>query len=210
MTSFFFSLYQISLFLATQPFCLPIRKSGSTEQACGVIPTKCSKVGTGCPFYRVTRIPPSEPVRAVSSCIRLSTYSWLLQSAVAVSISTTTAVFETSYAVALPPGQVRFHADYSALIPLSVPLKRSAEPITGLHRVIQQLRCHAGMSCLGNPAFSAERRSSVLQVFRSSLFPRKEGLPEELDREAEMQCSSIFWSSVSAIVRWRPQGGQKD
>jgi len=79
------------------------------------------KVGTGCPFYRVSRIPPSEPVRAVSSCIRLSTYSWLLQSAVAVSISTTTAVFETSYAVALPPRQVGFHADYSALIPLSVP-----------------------------------------------------------------------------------------
>ncbi len=53
-------------------------------------------------------------------------------------------------------------------------------------------------------------RSSVLQVFRSSLFPRNEGLPEELDREGEMHHLPIFWSSVSAIFRWRPQGGQRD
>src|SRR5207244_9299384 len=64
--------------------------------------------------------------------------------------------------------------------------------------------------CVGHPAFSAETRSSVLQVFRSSLFPRNEGLPEELDREGEMHHLPIFWSSVSAIFRWRPQGGQRD
>ncbi len=53
-------------------------------------------------------------------------------------------------------------------------------------------------------------RSGVLQVFRSSLFPRKEGLPEELEREAEMQYPPLLWSSVSAIFRWRPQVGQRD
>jgi len=37
-----------------------------------------------------------------------------------------------------------------------------------------------------------------------------EGLPEELDKVTEMQCRFIFWSSVSAIFRWRPQGGQRD
>jgi len=50
----------------------------------------------------------------------------------------------------------------------------------------------------------------VLQVLRSSLFPRREGLPEELDRGEEMQCHPIFWSSVSVIFRWRPQKGQRD
>ena len=66
------------------------------------------------------------------------------------------------------------------------------------------------LPCLDDPAFSAEMRSSVLQVFRSPLFPRKEGLPEELDRGEEMQYPPIFWSSVSAIFRCRPQGGQRD
>ncbi len=41
--------------------------------------------------------------------------------------------------------------------------------------------------CLDDPAFSVESRYSVLQVFRSSLFPRREGLPEKLDRGVEMQ-----------------------
>lgn len=50
----------------------------------------------------------------------------------------------------------------------------------------------------------------MLQVFRSSRFPRTEGLPEELDREAETTYLSIFWSSVSVIFRWRPQKGQRD
>jgi hypothetical protein len=50
----------------------------------------------------------------------------------------------------------------------------------------------------------------VLQVFRSSLFPRKKGLPEELDRGAEIQYCPIFWSSVSVIFRWRPQVSQRD
>jgi hypothetical protein len=66
------------------------------------------------------------------------------------------------------------------------------------------------LPCLDDPAFSAELRCSVLQVFHSSLFPRSEGLPEELDRGGEMQNHSIFWSSVSAIFRWRPQRGQRD
>ncbi|GAC1306146.1 MAG: hypothetical protein NVSMB27_44640 [Ktedonobacteraceae bacterium] len=50
----------------------------------------------------------------------------------------------------------------------------------------------------------------MLQVFRSSLFSRKESLPEGLDRGAEIQYFPIFWSSVSAIFRWRPQTGQRD
>ena len=50
----------------------------------------------------------------------------------------------------------------------------------------------------------------MLQVFRSSLFLRREGLPEELDRAAEMHCHPLFWSSVSVIFRWRPQQGQRD
>jgi len=87
----------------------------------------------------------------------------------------------------------------------------SAPAITAVRRVIPCLRNHVGITpCLGHPAFSAELRCSVLQVFRSSLFPRNEGLPEELDRGKEMQNPSIFWSSVSAIFRWRPQGGQRD
>jgi hypothetical protein len=85
---------------------------------------------------------------------------------------------------------------------LSVPLLRSAPAITAVRRVIPCLRHHAGIApCLGHPAFSAEMRSSVLQVFRSSLFPRNEGLPEELDRGAEMTYPFIFWSSVSVIFR---------
>ncbi len=64
--------------------------------------------------------------------------------------------------------------------------------------------------CLDDPAFSVESRYSVLQVFRSSLFPRREGLPEELDREAEMHHLPIFWSSVSVTFRWRPQVGQRN
>jgi hypothetical protein len=48
-------------------------------------------------------------------------------------------------------------------------------------------------------------RGSVLQVFRSSLFSRRESLPEELDRGAEITYFPIFWSSVSVIFRWRPQ-----
>jgi hypothetical protein len=50
----------------------------------------------------------------------------------------------------------------------------------------------------------------VLQVFRSSLIPRSEGLPEELERGKEMQNPSLFWSSVSAILGFRPQVGQRD
>jgi hypothetical protein len=50
----------------------------------------------------------------------------------------------------------------------------------------------------------------VLQVFRLSLFTRFEGLLEELDRGEEMPDRSLFWSSVSAIFRWRPQEGQRD
>ncbi len=64
--------------------------------------------------------------------------------------------------------------------------------------------------CLGDPAFSAETRCSVLQVFRSSLFLRSKGLPEELDRAIEMLYRPIFWSSVSVIFRWRPQVSQRD
>ncbi len=64
--------------------------------------------------------------------------------------------------------------------------------------------------CLDDPAFSVESRCSVLQVFRSSLFLRREGLPEALDKVTEMPCRFIFWSSVSAIFPWRPQGGQRD
>lgn len=42
---------------------------------------------------------------------------------------------------------------------------------------------------------------------RSSLrpsSPRREGLPEEVERETEMHHLSLFCSSVSAIVRWCP------
>jgi len=43
----------------------------------------------------------------------------------------------------------------------------------------------------------------VLQVFRSSLFPRREGLPEELDREAEMpyplSSGPAFQSSFAGV-----------
>ncbi len=66
------------------------------------------------------------------------------------------------------------------------------------------------LPCLDDPAFSAEMRCSVLQVFRSSLFSRRESLPEELDRGAEITYFPIFWSSVSVIFRWRPQVSQKD
>ena|SRR6266700_5789860 len=56
-----------------------------------------------------------------------------------------------------------FPPDRSGFMPITLHLSlcryracRSAESITDLHRGIQQLRCHAGISCLGNPAFSAE------------------------------------------------------
>jgi hypothetical protein len=45
--------------------------------------------------------------------------------------------------------------------------------------------------CVGHPAFSAEKRCSVLQVFRLSLFLRREGLPEELERRAEIWTEPI-------------------
>ncbi len=64
--------------------------------------------------------------------------------------------------------------------------------------------------CLDDPAFSAETRCSVLQVFRSSLFPRREGLPEELDRGAEMQCHPYLlvqrFSHLSLASANRPEG----
>jgi hypothetical protein len=66
------------------------------------------------------------------------------------------------------------------------------------------------LPCLDDPAFSAALRCSVLQVFRSSLFPRKEGLPEELDREVEMPYHPLFWSSVSVLLGFRPPQGQRD
>jgi hypothetical protein len=53
-------------------------------------------------------------------------------------------------------------------------------------------------------------RCSVLQVFRSSLFPRRKGLPGELDRAGEIQYRPISWTSVSVIFRWRPQKDQRD
>ncbi len=47
---------------------------------------------------------------------------------------------------------------------------RSAVPITGPPWVLWQFRHHAGIaSCLGDPAFPAEKRFDVLQASRSSL-----------------------------------------
>src|SRR5450755_4830546 len=56
---------------------------------------------------------------------------------------------------------MRFHADCSTLILLSVPLSRSAEPITGPPWVVRKLRDHADISaCLGHPAFTVESVST--------------------------------------------------
>ncbi len=50
----------------------------------------------------------------------------------------------------------------------------------------------------------------MLQVFRSSLFPRREGLPEELDRGGEMQYLPYLlvqrFSHLSLASAKRPEG----
>jgi hypothetical protein len=64
--------------------------------------------------------------------------------------------------------------------------------------------------CLDDPAFSAEVRCSVLQVFRSSLFPRREGLPEELDRGGRDAIPPYLlvqrFSHLSLASATRPEG----
>jgi hypothetical protein len=74
-----------------------------------------------------------------------------------------------------PPDRTGFTCVTTSLSLLSVPLRRSAQAITAIRWVLLSLRHHAGMTpCLDDPAFSAETRCGVLQVFRSSLFPPSE------------------------------------
>jgi len=61
----------------------------------------------------------------------------------------------------------------------------------------------------GSRLFS-RRRSGVLQVSVRPYSPRSKGLPEELERAAEIHSRPIFWSSVSVIFRWRPPPGQRN
>lgn len=100
---------------------------------------------------------------------------------------------------------------WPGFLPLPVPLSPSAPAIAAGRRGRPCLRHHAGIaSCGGDPACSADTRCRVLQVFRSSLVLRRDGLPEAVETVTEMPCRLLFWSSVSAIVRWRPHRGQRD
>src|SRR5581483_8166951 len=67
-----------------------------------------------------------------------------------------------------------------------------------------------GCPCFDDPACSAERRC---RVPRSSVRPSSletKGLPEALERAAELPSASLYWSSVSVLVRWRLHGSQRD
>jgi hypothetical protein len=146
--------------------------------------------------------------RAHGSHLRLDT--GVLSSWDSISTSHTPFLASPGSASPLPPTHGWFRVSYPLLSPCRYPkgvcTSHYSRTLSNIGPRVPMQDC----SCLGHPAFSAGRRSRVLQVFRLSLFPRSEGLPEELDRGEEMPYRSIFWSSVSAIFRWRPQTGQRD